>query len=37
MGNNDECEDKVYVAVRAMFGYGKEGNEVINWLTENLK
>lgn len=30
-------EDKIYVSVRAMYGYGEEGDEIIDWLMENLK
>ena len=38
MNNHDKCiEDKIYTAVRAMFGYGEEGDEVIDWLMDNSK
>lgn len=37
MENYDKCiEDKVYTAVRGMYGYGDEGGEIIDWLIEHL-
>lgn len=30
-------ENKVYEAIRAKYGYGKEGNAIVDWLIDNLK
>lgn len=30
-------EDKIYYAVRAKYGYGEEGDELIDWLLEHIK
>ena len=30
-------EDKIYTAIRQMYGYGEEGDELVDWLMENLK
>ena len=30
-------EDKIYTAIRAKYGYTTEGNELVDWLIENLK
>lgn len=37
MDKDKSTEDKIYTAVRAMFGYGDEGDEIIDWLISNLK
>lgn len=30
-------EDKIYTAIRAKYGYGDEGDKLVDWLMENLK
>lgn len=30
-------EEKIYEAIRAKYGYTKEGDELVDWLIENLK
>lgn len=32
-----ENEAKIYEAVRAKYGYGKEGDSLVDWLMNNLK
>lgn len=30
-------EDKIYNAIRKVYGYGDEGDELVDWLINNLK
>ena len=30
-------EDKIYNAIRKVYGYTNEGDELVDWLIENLK
>lgn len=30
-------EEKIYEAIRAKYGYTTEGDELVDWLMDNLK
>lgn len=30
-------EDKIYIAIRKVYGYSDEGNKLVDWLIENIK
>lgn len=30
-------EDKIYNAIRKTYGYGDEGDKLVDWLIDNLK
>lgn len=30
-------EDKIYNAIRKAYGYGDEGDKLVDWLMNNLK
>ena len=30
-------EDKIYNAIRKTYGYGDEGDRLVDWLIDNLK
>lgn len=30
-------ENKIYEAIRSKYGYGNEGDAIVDWLIENLK
>lgn len=32
-----DMERKVFDAVRSKYGYGNEGNALVDWLMDNLK
>ena len=35
--SNYEAESKICEAIRSKYHYDQEGEELINWLMENLK
>lgn len=30
-------EDKIYNAIRKVYGYGDEGDKLVDWLIDNIK
>lgn len=32
-----DMENKIYEAIRSKYGYGDEGDAIVNWLMNNLK
>lgn len=30
-------EERIYTAIRQKYGYGKEGDRLVDWLIEHLK
>lgn len=30
-------EDKIYNAIRKVYGYGAEGDSLVDWLMDNIK
>ncbi len=30
-------EEKIYEAIRAKYGYTSEGDELVDWLIDNIK
>lgn len=30
-------EEKIYIAIRKVYGYGDEGDKLVDWLMNNLK
>ena len=30
-------EDKIYNAIRKVYGYTSEGDELVDWLIDNIK